>query len=98
MHDASRGRFKFALTCIVGMFLSDDVNVAYDHLKDLPSVVKDGPKGGVGMLTFTNPDSKSKVLASAKDKKSSLNGEIAGFRCRLRDTAVDEDAYSGYLK
>ena len=47
MHDASRGRFKFALTCTVGMFVSDDV--AYEHLNDLPFVVEDGPKGGMGM-------------------------------------------------
>ena len=95
--DASKGRYKFALISTVGMFVDEDVG--YEHKKDLPSLVKNGPTGALGVLSFANKNSKEKLITAAKDKKSSLNGEIAGFRCRFQDPDEEEyDRYLGYEK
>ena len=68
--------------------------------KDLPSRTKDGPRGATGIISFTIQNSKDKLLKAAKDKKSSLNGDIAVFRVRFEDPTLHEahDKYQGYTK
>lgn len=95
--DASKGRFKFALMGTVGLFVDGDA--AYEHVKDLPSRVKDGPKGATGIISFQVKNSKEKLLSAVKVKKSSLNGAIGGFMCRFVDPDADIHAkYEGYVK
>ena len=73
--------------------------MAYEHKEDLPPRVKDGPRGAVGILSFTSKSAKEKFMAATKDKKTSLHGNIGGFIRRYQDPCDDNyDQYVGYEK
>ena len=96
-HDVSKGRFKFALIETVALVVHE--GVAYEHVKDLPARTKDGPRGAAGTISFTLQNSKDRLLKAAKEKKSSLNGDIAGFHVGFEDPLNEaHDKYEGYTK
>ena len=94
---ASSMNFKFALVSTIGMHVKGDMS--FEVAKELASRRIDGPKGAVIQLAFPLVNQKQQLLRAAKDKKSSLNGTIGGFRCRYQDTNLYQVAkYEGWLK
>ena len=95
--DASKGVYRFALMSVIGMHCEEDVG--YEHKSDLPSRTKDGPRGALGVLSFSTEQAKERFMIATKSVKSSLNGVIRSFTCRYQDHCDDEyDQHVGYEK